>query len=86
MKGPFAKPAGFKSRAKKELEKRKREAEEQRKELDRIKKLEAQNWWDGLTEDERARYRKKSRVFPGSGPALEAHILKLYKENTTETH
>lgn len=84
MKGPFAKPAGFVSRAECEAQERIGEAKRIQALNEEAETLEFENWWRGLTEDERNEIDRTVKIKSVSkdGRVIRGHRLNYFRSHT----
>ena len=82
MKGPFAKPAGFVSRAECEAQEKVKEAKRIQALNEEAETLEFENWWRGLPkgEQEGIDATAKVRSMAKDGPAIRGHRMNCFRE------
>jgi hypothetical protein len=83
MKGPFAKPAAFVSRAECEAQEKVKEAKRIQALNEEAETLEFENWWRGLSkgEQEAVDATAKVRFMANDGPAIRGHRMNCFKES-----
>ncbi len=83
MKGPFAKPAGFVSKAENEAQEKVEEAKRIQALNEEAEKLEFENWWRGLSKDEQDAVDAMAKVrsmAKKDGPAIRGHRMNCFRE------
>jgi hypothetical protein len=83
MKGPFAKPAGFISRAEHKAQEKVEEAKRIQALNEEAETLEFENWWRGLSKGEQEGVDATAKVrsmAKKDGPAIRGHRMNCFRE------